>query len=129
MIPALATYDFLFLGPADGVVVVPKQLDLRVVGITSGQAKKYPPAVHWRHLYKAFCQQYRRFIGAPRKQLGVAHFPHLFFGNRGEFFVPIPQGSTPEPGHAFEILFAFVIPQVHAVSSLVHRRTMLLMQL
>ena len=46
-----------------------------------------------------------------------------------EFFVAVSHCGTPQAGHPFEVLFTLVVPQVDALGSLMHRGTLLCMQL
>ena len=72
MIAALAGDDLLLLRPAQDVVVIPGQFDLRVVGVGPAVAIEHTRHAGGRHLDQALGQDGRRVAGHARKRMAIA---------------------------------------------------------
>ena len=115
--------DLLLLGLADEVVVVPHQLDLRVVGVRPRQAEEHAAGVERHHRLQSLRQEYARLVGLARKELRIGQLARLLLRNAREFPLGVAQRRAPETRHSLQVLFAAVVPQVDALAALVDRRT------
>ena len=127
MVPAFTGDDFFLLRPANGVVVIPDQLDLGIVGIAAGESKEHPTGIEWRHLFELVGQQHGRFIGASSEQLGVVELTHLLIGHLGQFFLAVANRRAPQSRHTLKILLALIVCDVNPVGAFQHHGPVLLM--
>ena len=116
VVAALARDDLLFLGPPQGVVVVPDQLDDGVVGFRTGIDQENLGELLGRNL-----DQFLRKRGCRRRRSGqqvvVGGQPaHLIVSRLSQFrFVEAKRGAL-HPGSAVDVAVSAIVGDIDAVS-------------
>ena len=112
--------DFLFLRPPDGVVVIPDELDLRVVGIGAGVAEEHAGCRERRHSHELVGQQDSRLMSLAGKEMRKRQLLDLVVGRPRDLVVAVTERGAPQPRHRFDVLLAVVVPDVHASAARQH---------
>ena len=129
MVAADAGDDLLLFRLADGVVVVPHQLDLGVVGVAAGQAVEHAARVEGHHAFELLGEFNARLMGLAAEELRVAERSQLGLGDLGQFLLTVAEGGAPQPGEAFEVLIALVVPEVNTLRASMDLRPLFVQQL
>ncbi len=111
---------FFFFGRPDGVVVIPDELDLRVVGIGAGVAEEHAGRRERRHSHELVGQQDRRLMALAGKEMRKRQLLDLLVGRPRELVVAVTERRAPQPRHRFDVLLAMVVPDVHAFTARQH---------
>ena len=110
-----AADDLLLLGSAQGVVVVPGELDLRLVRVGARDAEERLGVGDRGHLPQLLRQRHRRFVALAGEEVRVGEVPHLLRRNLGQLFHAVAQGGAPEAGQALDVLPALLVPDPDAL--------------
>ncbi len=122
MVSTLAADDLFLLGLTYRIVVIPHELYLSVVGITARQAKEDAIRRERRNFLELLGEQHRGFVGFAAEQLGVTELADLLRSHVRKFSITIAQSRAPQPGHAFDVLPALVVPEIDALGALMNGR-------
>ncbi len=122
VIAALAGDDLLALGLAAHVVVVPGELDLRVVGFRARVGEEHLGGRHGGNGLDLLGQCDRRFVTAPAEQVREGQPRHLLAGRFDQFLVAVAEACAPKSCKAFDVTLAAAVVDVHAFRPLQHQR-------
>ena len=123
VIALLAADDLLLLGPADRIIVIADQLDLRVVGVRAGAAEQDLAGVQRRQFLQFLRQIDRRFMAASAEHVGVGDRFHLLARRLGQLLHAMPQRRAPEAGQPLDIFLALIVLYEHALALRHDQRT------
>src|SRR6185312_690712 len=125
---ALVTRDQLFLfRPADGVVVVPDDLDGGVVRLGAGIVEKYLRHRHGQQLEHALGQVDGGLMTLAVEDMVVGETLHLRLGGVDQPLLAIAQRDAPKAGETLDIFLAGIVPDAHALTARHDERTVRLM--
>ena len=123
VIAALAGDELLALGLAAHVVVIPGELDLRVVGFRAGVGEEHLGGRHRGQGLDLLGQRDCRLVTAPAEQVGEGKPRHLLAGGFDQLLVAVAEACAPEPGKAFDVALAAAVVDVDAFRALQHQRS------
>ena len=126
VVAAFARDELLLLGPADGVVVEPDELDDRVIGLGPGIGEEDAIEALRRHLHEALPEIDHARMRLVRKGMVVGQAAHLR-GRRGdETGFAEADRDAPKARHALDVLLAGIVVDVDALAALDDERADLL---
>ena len=114
--------DLLLLRPPERVVVVPDELDLRVVGVRARVAEEHARRCERRHPDELFGEQNAGLVALAREEMRERQLLDLIVRRARELVVAVAERRAPEPGHRFDVLLAVVVPDVDALAAHEHER-------
>ena len=127
VIAALAADDLLLVRLADGVVVVPDQLDRLVVGLRAGVGEQHLREPLRRDLQQRLGQLDGRLVRAAAEDLRIGQPLHLPRGGGHQPRLAEAEGRAPEARQPLQIAPSSVVVDVAAVARGDHERPHLLM--
>ncbi|MNL37717.1 hypothetical protein D3C87_1598770 [compost metagenome] len=116
MIGASTRDYFLLLRATDGIVVVPDQLDSRVIGLRPGIGEEYFRHGRGRQRDQFFREADSRFIGFVSKRMIERQRAHLTVSCIRQPGLAKTEGSTKQPTERFQITFSGVVVDVYALT-------------
>ncbi|MNE09998.1 hypothetical protein D3C80_1026930 [compost metagenome] len=119
--------ELVLLRLAEGVVAEPHQLDHGVVGLGAGVGEEHLAHRHRRHLDQLLGQLDARPVRLVAEQVVERQGFELLLRGADQALVAEAQRGAPQPGHAFDVVLALLVEDVHAFAALDDQRTLLLM--
>ena len=119
MIRLVAADDLLLLGLAAGVIVVPDDLHLGVVGLGAGVGEEHLAHLDRGHLDQLLGKVDSDLVRPVGEALDVGQAQHLLVGDLGEALLAEAERGAPEAGHALDVFLPLVVIDIDALA-LVH---------
>ncbi len=115
--------DFFLPRPAERVVEIPDELDLRVVRLRSGIAEKNLRDRHRRDLLEFLRKLDRRVVALAGEQMGERKLAHLRGSGLDQLLIAVAERRAPQPGHALDVGLALGVVDIDALPALDDQRT------
>ena len=114
--------DLLLVRLADGVVVIPLQLDLRIIGLAAGAGEEHLGSRAWRDFLDLLCELHRRLVATPTEKVGERQLAHLLRGRLDQLVIAVAERRAPQSRQPLDVFFARRIIDVNAFRTLQHHR-------
>ncbi len=124
VVAAVAGDDLLLGGPVADVVVIPDELDLRVVGVRARIAEEHLRHGHRRHLDQLLGQQDGRVGRHGGEEVVVGQLERLLLQRLGDLGPAVADVHAPEPRHGVDVAVARVVLEPHALAPGHHHRAL-----
>ncbi len=115
--------DLLLPGPADSIVVVPRQLDLRVVGVRPRVAEEHARSRERRHADELVGKQDAGLVTLAREHVRERQLLDLLVRDARQLLVAVPERRAPQAGHGLDVAAPVVVPDVNPFAAHEHERS------
>ena len=113
-----AADDLLLFGPPARVVVIPRQLDLGLIGLRAAGLIEHLAHRNRRQFLDLLGQFDRRLMAAAAEQVVIGQTAQLFARRLDQFCVAKAKPCAPQARHAFDIALALIVEHIDALPAL-----------